>query len=290
MYSSLAQTITVDLDVLLSLTVFAVFLRPSLRKNYPWMFAYLCVRAVTGIIVWMLIYGPLLSDNMTYTKIFFVVHWASFLVSAALLFMGCLDVYRQALAPLKGMVRVGNTIFRWAAVASILLTATTFTSITAGPGTLIQVGILLMRCVGCAELCLLALLVLCMKAIDLSPRSRPFGIAIGLGIMASIDCAESSVAVLHFTITTQIQTIFEAAAVVTMTLWTIYSLIPEPERKTITVHTDNIIYKWDQIVIALGQKPISVAISPPQSFFLTDVEKVVDKVFVKRLKGKESES
>lgn len=290
MYSSLAQTITVDLDVLLSLAVFAVFLRPSLRKNYPWMFAYLCVRAVTGIIVWMLMYGPKLSDGYTYYKIFFVVHWASYLISAGLLFMGCLDVYRQALAPLQGLVRVGNTIFRWAAVASILVTATTFTSITSGPGMVVKIGLLLMRCVGTAELCLLALLIVSMQAIGLSPRSRPFGIAMGLGIMAAIDCAESSVAVLQISVKPEIQIAFEAAAVVTLAVWTIYSLIREPERKTVTIRADRTIYKWDQIAQALGHKGTQVALQPTQSFFLVDVEKTVDRVFVKALKGKESES
>src|SRR6266702_3148033 len=148
MYSSLAQKIAVDLDVLLSLAAFAVFSRPSVRKRYPWMFSYLSVRAITAVTVWFLLYGPLLASPETYTKAYFVVHWASYLVSAVLLFLGCLDVYRQALAPLQGLVRMGTTIFRWAALASARVTATTFTSVTAGPGMPIKIGIQLMRCVG----------------------------------------------------------------------------------------------------------------------------------------------
>jgi hypothetical protein len=291
MYSSLAQKITVDLDVLLSLAVFAVFLRPSLRKKYPWMFSYMCLRAVTAVVVWMLMYGPLLADVMTYTKIFFVVHWASYLISAGLLFMSCLDVYKQALAPLQGLVRMGTTIFRWAAVASILVTATTFTSVTTGLGVVIQLGILLMRCVGTTELCLLALLLLSMKAIDLSPRSRPFGMAIGLGIMAALGCAESSVAVMQIAMTPQVQCLLEGGAVLTMAIWAIYSSLPEPERKTVTVRADSTIYKWDLIARALDpNKGINVALPPTHSTFLVDVEKTVDRIFVKALKGKESES
>lgn len=290
MYSSLAQTITVDLDVLLSIAVCVMFFRPSLRKNYPWMFAYMCLRAITGVAVWFLLYGPLLASPMTYTKIYFVVHWTSYVISAVLLFLGCLDVYRQALAPLQGLVRMGTTIFRWAAVASILVTATTLTSLSSGPTLLIKIGILLMRCVGTTELCLLALLGLSMKAIGLSPRSRPFGIAVGLGVMAAIDCAESSVAVLQIVMNPRIQSLFEAATLLTLVVWTVYSAMPEPARKTVTVRADSTIYKWDQIAQALGHKGTQVVLQPTQSFFLVDVEKVVERAFSRTLNSKESES
>jgi len=290
MYSSLAQTITMDLDVLLSLAAFVVFLRPSVRKRYPWMFSYLCVRAITAVIVWFLLYGPLLASPEVYTKAYFVVHWVSYLVSAVLLFLGCLDVYRQALAPLQGLVRMCTTIFRWAAIASALVTATTFTSITAGPGMLVKIGVLLMRGVGTTELCLLSLLLLSMKAIGLSPRSRPFGIALGLGFMALLDCAESSVAVLQIVMTPTVQSIFEACTLLTLGIWVAYAVLPEPARAPVTVRADSTIYKWDQIASALGHKGTQVVLQPAPSFFLVDVEKVVERAFVRTLKGKESES
>src|SRR5580698_1872382 len=139
---------------------------------------------------------------MTYTKIYFVVYWTSCLISTAFLFLSCLDVYRQAMAPLPGLARMGTTVFTWAAIASILVTATTFTSVTlTGPGAIMRIGLQLLRCAGATELCLLALLLLSMRAIGLSPRSRPLGFAIGLGFMAAIDCAESIVTMLQVSAT-----------------------------------------------------------------------------------------
>jgi hypothetical protein len=291
MHSSLAQTVTVWLDLLFSVVVWALFLRPSLRRNYPWMFGYLSVRAVTGVLVGFLLYGPLLASPELYTEAYFLLHWISYVVSAVLLFLGCLDVYRQALAPLRGLVRMGTTLFRWAAIASVLVTATTFTSITQGDGVLVKIGILLMRCVGTTELCLLALLMLSMRAIGLSPRSRPFGIALGLATLALVDCAESSVAVLHVSVNPSVQSIFEGATLVALGLWTLYAALPEPVAKQLTVRADSAIYKWDQIAVALGHKGTQVALQPAtQSFFLVDVEKVVERAFVRTLKNKESES
>jgi hypothetical protein len=291
MNPSLAHKITVSLDVLLSIAVCAAFSRPSLRRHYPWMFGYLSVRAITAVIVAFLFYGPLVASPMTYTKIYFVVYWSSTLISSALLFLSCLDVYREAMAPLPGLARMGNTVFTWAAIASILVTATTFTSISApGPGTIMKLGLQLLRCAGATELCLLALLLLSMKAIGLSPRSRPLGFALGLGLMAAIDCAESIVTMLQVTATPAVQTAFEASSVVTLSIWIAYAAIPEPVRKTMTVPVNSAIYKWDQIASALGHKGTQVAVQPAPSFFLVDVEKVVERAFTRTLKSKESES
>ena len=69
-----------------------------------------------------------------------------------------------------------------------------------------------------------------------------------------------------------------------------YSAMPEPARKTVTVPANSAIYKWDQIASALGHKGTQVAVQPSPSFFLVDVEKVVERAFVRTLKGKESES
>jgi hypothetical protein len=290
MHSSLLQTTMTHLDVLLTIALFAVFFRNGLRKNYPWMFSYLCVRSATGVLVEFLLYGPLLASASLYYKIYFITHWASYIVSASLLFMVCLDIYRQAMAPLPGLARMGTTIFRWAALASILVTATSLTSITWNPHMLVQIGTQLMRCVGTVELCLLALLALSMNAIGLSPRSRPFGIALGFGILAANDCAESFLGSYSVQLNSPVQSIFEGITVLALGMWTVYAVLPEPARKPVTVAAGSTIYRWDQIASALGHKGTQVAPQPAPSFFLVDVEKVVERAFSRTLKGKESES
>jgi len=287
---SLAHTIAIHVDVLFSVAVCAVFFRSNLRRDYPWMFRYLAVQAVTAVIIDFLLYGPLLASPMDYTKIYFVTYWAGFLLSSGLLFLSCLDVYRQAMAPLPGLARMGTTLFTWAAIASIVVTATTFTSITPGPGMMAKVGLQLLRCAGATELCLLALLMLSMKAIGLSPRSKPLGFALGLGLMASNDCAKSVVTMLQAGNSPYVQLGFEFAAILTFGIWMVYAWMPDPARKTVTVPVNSAIYKWDQIASALGHKGTQVAVQPSPSFFLVDVEKVVERAFSRTLKSKESES
>jgi hypothetical protein len=50
------------------------------------------------------------------------------------------------------------------------------------------------------------------------------------------------------------------------------------------------IYRWNEIASALGHSGTQVAVpQPANSFFLTDVEHVVDKVLSRNLKGRQSE-
>jgi hypothetical protein len=290
MFSSPTLIVTVSTDALLSVIACAVFLRSGMRRKYPWMSSYLLVRAITGVILEFVLYGPLLASAQTYTKIYFVVSWASYLALNSLLFLGCLDVYRQAMVTLPGLARMGTTVFRWAAVASVLVTATTLTSLDFGANMAMKIGVQLMRCIGTAEICLVALLLLSTKAIGLSPRSRPFGIAVGLGIMASVDCAQATIASMQAETSRVAQGIFDAASLTTLLLWVGYAALKEPARKPITMGINSALYKWDQIASALGHKGTQVAVQPSPSFFLADVEKVVERAFVRTLKGKESES
>jgi hypothetical protein len=289
MHSIQFHDVAVYADLLLSIAVCAVFSRPSLRNQYPWMFRYLCVRAVTAVAMGLILEAPMVASPLAYTKAHFVVYWTSTVILAVLLFLSCLDVYRQAMAPLPGLARMGTTVFTWAAIASVLVTATTISSISGGPGGYFQIALQLLRCAGATELCLLALLLLSMKSVGLSARSRPLGFALTLGLMASIDCAVSIVTIMKVAPTPGVLAAFEIASFLTLSLWIAYSAMPEPVRKAVPVPTTSAIYKWDQIASALG-KNTQVVMQPSQSFFLVDVEKVVERAFVRTLKGKESES
>jgi hypothetical protein len=51
------------------------------------------------------------------------------------------------------------------------------------------------------------------------------------------------------------------------------------------------IYRWNEIASALGHTGTQVAVQQPSNgFFLTDVERVVEKVLARNLKDRESES
>jgi hypothetical protein len=56
------------------------------------------------------------------------------------------------------------------------------------------------------------------------------------------------------------------------------------------VPVNSTIFRWNEIASALGHTGTQVAVQPANSFFLTDVERVVEKVLSRSLKDRESES
>jgi hypothetical protein len=290
MVYSFAQTALDYLDISLTFALCVVFFRASLRKNYPSMFGYLCVRSFSAVALVFLLHGPLLASQLTYQKLYFVIWWANCLVSSVLLFLVCLNTYRQAMTHLPGLARMGTTVFAWGFAASLLVTATSFNSPANGPDFFVQLATQLMRSTGTVQLCLLAFLTLCMKAIDLPLRSRPFGIAFGLGILALNDCLLAYAAtVTHLQMNAAIQIVSVAFTVFALGLWLVYALMPEPARKPITLPVNSTIYRWNQIASALGHKGTQIAMQPEPSFFLSDVEKVVERAFVRTLNSKEAQ-
>jgi hypothetical protein len=71
----------------------------------------------------------------------------------------------------------------------------------------------------------------------------------------------------------------------------VYCALPEPARKPVVMSANSAIYRWNEIASALGHPGTQVAVQQPaNSFFLTDVEDVVEKVISRNLKDRESES
>jgi hypothetical protein len=78
---------------------------------------------------------------------------------------------------------------------------------------------------------------------------------------------------------------------VSLAVWAAYCALPERASAPVVMPASSTIYRWNEIASALGHTGTQVAIQQPaNSFFLTDVEKVVDKVLTRSLKGRESES
>ena len=149
----------------------------------------------------------------------------------------------------------------------------------------------LMRSVSILEICLLAFLCFSMNALRLPIRDMAFGIAFGLGLLATNDLVLAAVIKLNSSLTEPFQFIYQAVVLVAIGMWVAYSALPEPVRKPMVVPANSTIYRWNEIASALGHTGTQVAVvQPASSFFLTDVEKVVDKVLTRNLRESETKS
>jgi hypothetical protein len=148
-----------------------------------------------------------------------------------------------------------------------------------------------MRSVGLLELCLLAFLCLSMNALRLSVRDLAFGFALGFGTMASNDFLFSLLTGRFASLTTPLQFGYEGLILFSLGTWIVYCIAPEPARLPVVMPVNSTIYRWNEIASALGHTGTQVAVQQPaNSFFLTDVENVVEKVLKRNLKNRESES
>jgi hypothetical protein len=288
MHFSLLQNIFGYSDDLLTIVLCVIFWRPSLRKIHGWLFAYLAVKSISTLALEFLLHGPLLASPMAYTKAYFVLWYASLGVCSVLMLMVCLNTYRLALSHLPGLARIGSAVFGWAFVASLLVTVSTFTNVSYASDMFMQFVGQASRSLATIELCLLAFLTVCMQAIDLPVRSKPYGIALGLGIFSLSNWFQSYLISHQVPMTGTLQVLPQAMSLCALAIWLTYTLLPEPARKPLTLPVSSTVYRWNQIASALGHKGTQVAVQPQPSFFLADVEKVVERAFA-RTAAKETE-
>ena len=296
MSSQLAMTMMSTTEFLLSAVLGFLFWKRGLHRRFPAMGAYLALRVVSTPVLSLLLLGQTgqLGGSQEFQRIcaqaYFFTFWPVYMISAVLLYFICLEVFRSALSALPGLQKFGLVIFRWAAVVSAIVTISSVSFAHQGALIMPDLAIPLMRSVSLLELCLLAFLCLCMNALRLSVRDLAFGIALGFGVMSSDDFITVSLISRYASLTSPLQFVYQSVILLSLGTWVAYCALPEPVRKPIMMPVNSTIYRWNEIASALGHTGTQVAVQQPaNSFFLTDVENVVEKVLNRNLKRRESE-
>jgi hypothetical protein len=268
-----------------------MFWKRRLHRRFQSMGIYLALRVVSMPALLTALYVQSQPWGRAYYAVYFFAYWAVYVASAILLMLVCLEVFRSALSGLPGLMKIGIVIFRWAIVVCLVLTFSSVTFVHHGLAAVPDVAVALMRSVSILELCLLAFLCLSMNALHLSVRDMAFGIALGFGIMAANDLFFVALMPKAPLMTATLQFVYEAIILTSLGIWAAYCGLPEAVRKPVMMPANSAIFRWNEIASALGHTGTQIAVQQPaNSFFLTDVEKVVEKVLSRNLKGRESES
>ncbi len=275
-----------------------LFWKKGLYSRFPAMGKYLALHVGSQPAILGLLYiqsqpwgRSSTPSYFSYYCLHFYVYWAVYIASAVLLFMVCIEVFRSALSAFPGLLKFGTVIFRWAMLASVIVSLSTVNFGHSGILVIPETAIRLMRSVSIVELCLLAFLCLSMNALHLSVRDITFGIALGFGVMSSSDFILASFWTRNTSLTDTVQFVGEAVILLSLGIWVTYCALPEQVRRPVLMQVNSTIYRWNEIASALGHSGTQVAVpQPANSFFLTDVENVVDKVLSRNLKGRASET
>ena len=291
MSTQLAMTAMSMAEFGLWATLGFLFWKKGLQPRFPAMGAYLALHIVSTPALGAVLYIQAQPWGRDDYFVYFFAYWAVYLASALLLFFICMEVFRSALSAFPGLMKFGILIFRWAFLVSLLVTFSMTSFVHRGFLLIPDVVFGLLRSVSVLELCLLAFLCLSMNALRLSVRDMAFGIAFGFGLMCANDFITSSLMSSKTTLTAQLQFVYEAVILTALGVWVTYCALPQRARKPVVMPANSTIYRWNEIASALGHTGTQVAVQQQaNSFFLTDVEKVVEKVLNRNLKGRESES
>jgi hypothetical protein len=272
-----------------------LFLSKGLHRRFPAMGYYLLLRAISTPVLTLALYlaSKPWSRDFHIGQIYYFGFFATYLASTVLLFFICIEVFRSALAAFPGIAKLAIVIFRWAAVVSMIVSLSSITYGHKGIYIVADVSYGLMHSVSVLELCLLAFLCLSMNALRLTVRDLSFGIALGFGVMSSADFILASwiSRVASPSLIDPLQFVYEGLILGTLTIWVVYCFMPEPARRPVLMPASSTIYRWNEIASALGHTGTKVAVQQPaNSFFLSDVERVVEKVLARNMKGRESET
>jgi hypothetical protein len=268
-----------------------LFWKRKLYRRFPYMATYLALRVASMPMLLAALYLYTRPWGGAYYDLYYFAYWGVYLASAVVLLLVCIEIFRSALSALPGLMKIGIVIFRWAILVSVVLTFSSISFLHHGVAIIPEIAIGLMRAVSVLELCLLAFLCLSMNALRLSIRDMAFGISLGFGLMSANDFIFSALAKPTTSMATSLQFAYEVLILASLAIWAAYCAFPEAARKPMMMPANSTIYRWNELASALGHTGTQIAVQQPaNSFFLTDVEKVVEKVLTRNLKGRESES
>ncbi|MDE3188642.1 MAG: hypothetical protein KGM96_14100 [Acidobacteriota bacterium] len=254
------------------------------------MSTYLALRVVSMPVLLSLLYIQGQSWGHSYFPAYFYAYWSVYVASAITLFFVCIEIFRSAISSFKGLLRLGTVVFRWAALVSLIVSLTSVSFAKPSALLITEMSYSLMRSVSILELCLLGFLCLSMNALRLSPRDLSFGLALGFGLMSANDFIVGALLAGNSSLTSPLQFLNESLILVSLIIWVSYVALPEPARAPVTMPANSTIYRWNEIAAALGHGTQVAMQQPANSFFLSDVEKVVDKVLTRNLQSAESKS
>ena len=277
-------------EFLLWSTLAFVFWRKGLQKRFPALNVYFLLRVCSMPVLLALLYIQAQAWGHQYFPYYFFSSWTVYILSAISLFFVTLEIFRSALSSFSGLMRLGTIVFRWVALVSAVASLGSVSYTHPTLALLPDFALALMRSVSILELCLLAFLCLCINALQLSFRDMAFGFGLGFGVMSANDLIVSALISSNSTLNAPLQYAYQAVTLLIVGSWAVFCAMPEKARKPVVMPASSTIYRWNEIASALGHGTKVAVRQPANGFFLTDVERVVEKVLTRNLQGESSKS
>lgn len=175
---------------LLQAGVAMVMIVRRLYRSFPIFFLYTGFEVLQFSLLYATYHLPELVSNQAYSEIY----WAGLFGSTALRFAVIYEIFTRVFRSYPALQELGILLFRWATVV-LLLVAVATAAYSPGNDTqrMFEGFTLVDRAVSLVQCGLVLFLFLFSGYFGLSWRNYVFGIALGLGIFASVDLAAAAI-------------------------------------------------------------------------------------------------
>jgi hypothetical protein len=264
------------LEIALTIAALATILLRKQWVDYSSLCYFLLLRTFSHSLLIFLYQaaGHLITKRLAY-DLYFYLYWPSFGLESLIALLVVYQIFKLAMAPLKGLQALGMLVFKWAAGISVAVAlGSAITPGLKGGDLLGAVITQLQRTQSILTLCLLMFVCFAIRPMGLSFKSRIFGVSLGLGIMATNDLVQSAWLAFHDKMGATYDVINGVVICTILATWTAYFAFPEPKRRMIVLPTTSPFLRWNQISQALGDDPGFVAVGgvPPELFAPAELE------------------
>jgi len=228
-------------DILLLITAW-MMLRLGLFREFPMFLSYAVFESLQGATLFILDHSSAISGVAYWNA-----HWAGMLVSIVLRFAVIHEIFASVFRPYPALIGFSRLLIRWTTVL-LLFAAVILTASAAMDTPFLLSGVhLLNRAVGLVQSGLLVLLFIFCAYFRLSWRAYTYGIAMGLGIFASVDLATAALRVWLGTPAAG-SYVFDFVTMTTyhccVLIWLVYMLVPEAASQSVQDVPDHNLEQW----------------------------------------------
>lgn len=266
------------LQTFMGLAVFVLLLRTRQLKTY-WPLLGMSVWQAPAyfVLLYVRAQGHAHISPMRAYHMYFDVFWPSLAVSLFCSLVFPYVLFRTAMRPLKGLRSLGNIVFGWVALISVLTTlSVAYAPAPTGVDPLVLALSQLERASALITVSLVAFVAMAIRPMGLSVHSRIFGTSIGTLVVAATNAAQASFYkdqqhILFYSTYALLQM---CSSCVALAIWVYYFAKPEPQRKFILLPTTSPFHVWNEVAKTLGHEPAVVAIGGvnPDSLSPAEVE------------------
>ena len=188
---------------------------------------------------------------------YFYQYWIVQAIGLGLRFAVIYEIFSHVLRPYEGLRRGSTLVFRWVGVFLIL---GGIGVALAGPSNepvwAVRGALVIQRSIDVVQCGLLGLLFLAASYFALTWRNYVFGIALGFGVIATLELLASAIAAQSSPVVSGVilNSLPRVAYVIGTMIWVAYLALPEPSRLELKLLPQHDLEKWNQELLQLLQR------------------------------------